>query len=154
MQTTKLYVMKSHRYTLQDIMSQAKQDSYTAILDGNGYEARALYGCKISMDLKTYEVQLQNTARGGNWYIPLTEKEINIFLENGWRIGIYTLSLSNYRTKLNSIESFIKTEMNGKKNPKQIRKLKTSRERVLENYSNIIKKLNQIKNGKVKDSKH
>ena len=106
------------------------------------------------MDLKTYEVQLQNTSRGGNWYVPLTEKQINIFLQNGWRIGIYTLSLSNYRIKLNSIESFIKTEMNGKKNPKQIRKLKTSRERVLENYSNIIKKLNQIKNGKVKDSKH
>ena len=75
--------MNSYRYTLQDIMSQAKQDSYTAILDGTGYEARALYGCKISMDLKTYEVQLQNTARGGNWYVPLTEKQINIFLQNG-----------------------------------------------------------------------
>ena len=143
--------MNSHRYTLQDIMSQAKRDSYAVNLDGNGYESRALYGCKISLDIQTGSVELRNMTQGGDWYLPLTEKEINIFLDNGWRIGIYTLSLSNYRKKLTRIEHHIKREMNGKKNPKQIQNLKALRERILQNYSNINKKLNH---GRVKDSKH
>ena len=135
-------------------MNQALDDRYALQSSGIGYRARVLYGCKIIQDDKTEEIEILNTALTGDWYLPITNSQKEIFLKKGWRIGVYELSLSNYRTKLNSIESFIKTEMNGKKNPKQIRKLKTSRERVLENYSNIIKKLNQIKNGKVKDSKH
>jgi hypothetical protein len=68
--------------------------------------------------------------------------------------------LSNYRIKLDKIEKFIKSEMNGRKNPKQIQSLKSSRQRILERYSNIknklnqLNKLNQIKNGQIKDSKH
>ena len=82
--------------------------------------------------------------RGGEWYLPLTKKEIESFLESGWRIGIYLLALSNYRIKLDRIEKFIKVEVNGRKNPKQIQSLKSSRQRILERYSKIKNELNQL----------
>lgn len=147
-------------YTLIDVWNQAKDDCFTANLDGEGYEARILYGCKISKDKETNIVQLQNTSRGGEWYIQLEPEEIEIFLNMGWRIGIYMLSLSNYRLKLDRIERLIKMEVNGRKNPKQIQSLKSSRQRILERYSKIknelnkLNQLNQIKNGQIKDSKH
>jgi len=147
-------------YTLIDVWNQAKDDCFTANLDGEGYEARILYGCKISKDKETNIVQLQNTSRGGEWYIQLEPEEIEIFLNMGWRIGIYMLSLSNYRLKLDRIEMLIKMEVNGRKNPKQIQSLKSSRQRILERYSKIknelnkLNQLNQIKNGQIKDSKH
>lgn len=147
-------------YTLIDVWNQAKDDCFTANLDGEGYEARILYGCKISKDKETNMVQLQNTSRGGEWYIQLEPEEIEIFLNMGWRIGIYMLSLSNYRLKLDRIERLIKMEVNGRKNPKQIQSLKSSRQRILERYSKIknqlnqLNNLNQIKNGQIKDSKH
>lgn len=147
-------------YTLIDVWNQAKEDCFTATLDGEGYEARILYGCKISKDNDTNMVQLQNTSRGGEWYLQLDPDEIEIFLKMGWRIGIYMLSLSNYRLKLDRIEMLIKMEVNGRKNPKQIQSLKSSRQRILEKYSKIknqlnqLNQLNQIKNGQIKDSKH
>ena len=105
-------------YKLIDVWNQAKEDCFTANLDGEGYEARILYGCKISKDNDTNMVQLQNTSRGGEWYLQLDPDEIEIFLKMGWRIGIYMLSLSNYRLKLDRIERLIKMEVNGRKNPK------------------------------------
>jgi len=147
-------------YKLIDVWNQAKDDCFTANLDGEGYEARILYGCKISKDNDTNMVQLQNTSRGGEWYLQLDPDEIEIFLKMGWRIGIYMLSLSNYRLKLDRIERLIKVEVNGRKNPKQIQSLKSSRQRILEKYSKIknqlnqLNQLNQIKNGQIKDSKH
>jgi len=131
-------------YTLIDVWNQAKDDCFTANLDGEGYEARILYGCKISKDKETNMVQLQNTSRGGEWYIQLEPEEIEIFLNMGWRIGIYMLSLSNYRLKLDRIERLIKMEVNGRKNPKQIQSLKSSRQRILERYSKIKNELNKL----------
>jgi len=131
-------------YTLIDVWNQAKEDCFTANLDGEGYEARILYGCKISKDNDTNMVQLQNTSRGGEWYLQLDPDEIEIFLKMGWRIGIYMLSLSNYRLKLDRIEMLIKMEVNGRKNPKQIQSLKSSRQRILEKYSKIKNQLNQL----------
>jgi hypothetical protein len=43
------------------------------------------------------------------------------------------------------VEESIKAEVNGKKNPKQITKLKKSRVEILSKYSKIINKLNQVK---------
>jgi hypothetical protein len=130
-------------YTLQEVMSQALEDSYALRSDHNGYKSVLLFGCKIMQDNKTKKIEIVDTTKTSDWYTPLTESEEKLFLENGWRIGVYKLSLSNYRTKLDRIEELIKREVNGKKNPKQINKLKSSREKVMNDYSKINKKLNQ-----------
>ena len=125
-------------------MNQAMTDEYSANLSGNKYDARLLYGCKIHRDHETKKVEILNTSLGGEWYSNITEPQLNIFLEKGWRIGVYELSLSNYRLKLDKIELSIKKEMNGKRNPKQIQSLKQARENVLKRYSKIKMKYNQI----------
>ncbi len=141
-----------HNYTIDQVMNQAIEDEYAVELGGEGYRARLLYGCKISQDNETKEVIIQNTSLGGEWYKNISHEQLEIFLDKGWRSGVYELSLSNYRTKLDRIEKSIKNEVNGRKNPKQIQSLKNSRENVLSRYSKIKYKLNQISNGKIKNS--
>lgn len=142
------------KYTMQDIMNQAMEDEFSANLNGKTYTARLLYGCKISQDKETKGIQILNTSLGGEWYSKIDNEQLNIFLEKGWRIGVYELSLSNYRLKLDKIEVSVKKEMNGRRNPKQIQSLKSARENILRKYSKIKYKLNQESNGKIKDSKH
>lgn len=142
------------KYSMQDIMNQAMQDEFSANLSGNKYNARLLYGCKIHQDVETKEIQILNTSLGGEWYAKVDNNQINIFLEKGWRIGVYELSLSNYRLKLDKIEWSVKKEMNGRRNPKQIQSLKSARENILRKYSKIKFKLNQESNDKIKNNQH
>ena len=132
-------------YTLEDIMQQAIDDEYSTNVDGKKIISRLLHGCKISQDLYTKKIEILNTAKGGEWYSKLTTAELNFFFEEGWTIGVYELSLSNYRTKLDKVEHLIKDEMNGRRNPKQIISLKASRESIMNRYAKIKKKYNQIK---------
>ena len=75
----------------------------------------------------------------------LDDTEQKEFSENGWRNGVYVISLSNYRLKLDKIEKKIKEEVNGKKpNIRYINNLKQEREEVLLKFSNINQKLNQL----------
>ena len=93
----------------------------------------------------TKQVQILNTMIGGNYYSNITEKDYETFLKKGWRYGVYVLSLSNYRTKLDLIERRIQKELTGRKSQKQLGILKTKREQVLLKYSELNYKLNQIK---------
>lgn len=129
--------------SLNEIWEEAKQDSFSSKLDGRGYESRMVFGIKIVYDHETKEVSILNTSIGGDFY----NKVINFdpFLKGGWRYGVYKTAIENYKYKLRQVEVSMKSEVNGKKNPKQITKLKNSRVRILSKYSNIISKLNQIK---------
>jgi hypothetical protein len=131
--------------TLNEVFEQARQDAYASTLDGDGYEARVLYGCKILRENETGEVTLLNTQLGGDYYEPLNKEEIEVFQQKGWRCGVYVLSLNNYRSKLDKVERAIHTEMNGRRNPKQIQSLKSHRERLMNRYTFIKQKYNLIK---------
>jgi|5B_taG_2_1085324.scaffolds.fasta_scaffold00291_11 hypothetical protein len=134
-------------YTIEQIWKQAKEDTFASNLDGAGYQARIVYGCRIVREDVTGEVQIYNTGKGGDYYKKV--HDVNVFLNNGWRYGCYEVSLDNYRDRLDRIEKLIKSEMNGKKNPKQIQSYKTQRESVLNKYAELMVKLNKLKsNGK------
>ncbi len=141
-------------YTLEDIMAQAMEDEYAVNLSGNGQYSKLLYGAKIVSDIHSGQIEILNTSKGGEWYSTINDEELKVFLEKGWRIGVYELSLSNYRLNLDRIELLIKQEMNGRRNPKQIQSLKTARENVLARYTKIKLKLNLTSNDKIKNSKH
>jgi hypothetical protein len=132
------------KYSLDDIYNQSVNDTYALQLDGDGYESRMVYGTKIIKDKLDGSIQILNTARGGDYYSHLTTEQLNNFLEKGWRYGVFVLSLSNYRSKLDIIEQRIKLFINEKKSEKQILQLKASRERILAKYSEINFKLNQL----------
>lgn len=132
-------------YSLEEVYQQAEDDHVAISLDGRGYESRMIYGIKIVRDNMTKQVQILNTMIGGNYYSNITEKDYETFLKKGWRYGVYVLSLSNYRTKLDLIERKIQKELTGRKSQKQLGILKTKREQVLLKYSELNYKLNQIK---------
>jgi len=133
----------NERISLMDVWMEAMDDNYSSALDGEGYEARMVFGIKIVYDHETKQVNIYNTSKGGNFY---TEVEnLDPFFEGGWRYGVYTTALQNYKDKLDKVEDAVRHEVNGKNNPKQITSLKNARIRLLNKYNNISDKLNKIK---------
>jgi len=132
---------------LQEIFEEANQDTYALSINAYGYKSRMVYGIKIVRDNDTGDIQFLNTMMGGDYYIKLSEDQINVFIQNGWRYGVYVLSLSNYRIKLDIIEKRMQKYISEKKSEKQVKQLKSSRERVLAKYSEINFKLNQLNYG-------
>lgn len=135
------------RYTMDDIYNQALEDTYAVAIDTDSYSSRMVYGAKIMKDHGSGRFELLNTMKGGDYYTQVTADELENFLSGGWRYGVFVLSLSNYRSKLDIIEQRIKQHINYKKSEKQIGILKSSRERILRKYSEINSKLNQINYG-------
>jgi len=143
-------MMRLHMYTPEQVFKQALRDDFAANLDGDGYEARLVYGTKICRDNATGKVEFFNvTHKGGSWggYLPLTEGEVFNFLHKGWRYGVYVLYLSNNRLKLDKIERRIRREANADNNLKVISYLTAQRQKVLEGYNKINHQLNLISNG-------
>jgi len=133
------------RYNLQDIWGQALQDDFATDINGQGYESRLVYGVKIIRDNVTKEVQILKAMTGSEYYPNLSKDEIEVFLDKGWRYGIYSLSLASYRTKLENIKEAIKSEVNGRNRIKRLYLYKESRDGILKKYNNINNKLNQLK---------
>ena len=133
------------RYDLQDIWRQALDDDFATDINGQGYESRLVYGVKIIRDNVTKEVQILKAMTGSEYYPNLSKDEIEVFLDKGWRYGIYSLSLASYRTKLENIKEAIKSEVNGRNRIKRLYLYKESRDGILKKYNNINNKLNQLK---------
>tara|TARA_R110000803_G_scaffold56959_3_gene114673 strand:+ start:11648 stop:12058 length:411 start_codon:yes stop_codon:yes gene_type:complete len=131
--------------SLEEVFQQALEDTHCTNLSSKGYEAFLVYSIKIIKDAITNEVMILNTAKNGDHYHLLDSEEIKIFLEKGWRYGVYVVSLSNYRLKLNKIERLIKAEANGRGSVKQIKSHKNYREYILLRFSEVNQKLNQLK---------
>ncbi len=134
---------KVNKYiSLRDVWEEAKDDTYSSNLDGVGYESRLVFGIKIVYEHETKFVHILNTSKGGDFYTEV--KNLDPFFKGGWRYGVYKTALSNYKYKLDKVDESMRNEVNGKKNPKQIKSLKNARVRILSRYNNIINKLNQI----------
>jgi hypothetical protein len=132
------------KYTLEDIWNQSLEDSYSAKLDADGYESRMVYGIKIVRDTESGEIEIFNTMKGGDYYQPINPQEMEVFNNNGWRYGVFVVSLSNYRTKLNAIQERIKREVNGSNSAKKLEEYKLYRESILSRYTEVNQKLNQL----------
>ena len=91
-------------YTLKEIFNQAKSDEFSAVLDGEEFEARLLSGIRIEQNKTSLDTIIHNTTLGGDFYKEITTEEYEIFYQKGWRSGVFVLCLSNYRRKLEMIE--------------------------------------------------
>jgi hypothetical protein len=135
------------QYSLEQLFNQAAIDPSSSSLHGSGYEAYILYGIKINKDLATGCVQFLDTSKAGSFYKPIPDEDMEVFREHGWRYGIYVLSLSNYRLKLDKVERQIKKYVNSKPSrpSKLLNNYHTSRTNIMKLYSEITNKLNQLK---------
>lgn len=133
--------------TLEEIFKEAVEHTATAVVDGDGYEARLLYGIRISRDNKTNEIVIEDSSSSGDYYNELSDESYQLFLDNSWKYGVYVLSLSNLRRKLDLIEIKIRDEINSRNNEKYIKSQMQSRDNVLNRYTTInnkLTKLNQV----------
>tara|TARA_Y100000592_G_scaffold25824_1_gene40729 strand:+ start:1312 stop:1719 length:408 start_codon:yes stop_codon:yes gene_type:complete len=133
-------------YSLNEVFEQAIKDDACGGLDSLRDKARLLNGIKITKDNTTEDIIIQNTTLGGDYYREITQVQYQVFKDKGWREGVYNVSLSNYKRKLDNVESRIKDELNGRKNAKTIQLAKSQRQRIMENYSKISTELNFNKN--------
>jgi translation initiation factor 2 beta subunit (eIF-2beta)/eIF-5 len=131
-------------YSLEEVFKESVQDSETGILDSLEYEARLVRGIKIIRDNETGEVEIYNTTLGGDYYQEITTEQYELFKENGWKVAVYVISLSNYRKKLVKIEQRIKEELGGRKNAKSIKMSKSRRLTILKNFSEVSNKLKEL----------
>ena len=126
------------------LLDQASKDRATISLSCGKYEAYILYSIKIVKDNITEAVQIYNTAANGDHYKIIDSDDLKVFLKKGWRYGVYVISLSNYRLKLDKIEQRIREEIAGKSNIRNIKMLKLQREDILKRFSKVNQKLNQF----------
>ena len=133
-------------YSLEEVFNQSNEDRYAARLNGVGYISNTLYGVKIIRDNITSDVEILHAQFSEGYYAELTEDQVKIFLDNGWRYGVFVVALSNYCLKLDSIENKIKDAMSRRGSKKLVQMLKDRREEVLKKYTEINNKLNKIKN--------
>lgn len=126
------------------LLDQASKDRATISLSCGKYEAYILYSIKIVKDNITEAVQIYNTAANGDHYKIIDSDDLKVFLKKGWRYGVYVISLSNYRLKLDKIEQRIREEIAGKSNIRNIKMLKLQREDILKRFSKVNQKLNQL----------
>ena len=128
-------------YKLTDIFNQADNDEVSINIDGLGYEARLRQGIKITREGQ--DVQILNTTRGGLFYDEITSEQYQTFFEYGWVIGVYRLTLVNYRRRLELIEMKMKQEVNSRKNDKHIKSMKKIRTSILIDYRRVTKQINK-----------
>tara|TARA_R110002020_G_scaffold191683_1_gene391602 strand:- start:837 stop:1238 length:402 start_codon:yes stop_codon:yes gene_type:complete len=128
-------------YKLNDIFNQANTDEVSINLDGMGYEARLRQGIKITKE--GHDVHIYNTTKGGLFYEEITTEQYQTFLDNGWVVGVYRLTLLNYRRRLDLIEKKMKQEVNTRKNDKHIKSMKKIRKQILIDYRRVIKQINK-----------
>ncbi len=131
-------------FSLEDIFDQAFSDKKSAKIIENGYQSVSLLDVKIIKDDYTHEIDLLNTSK--RYYQRLTDFEFNTFKEKGWRYGVYVVTLSNYRSKLNRVEKSIRYEVNGSNRQKIVKQLKAKRVQFLSEYNNLKNKLNEQTN--------
>ena len=130
---------------LNSVFEEAKLDEYSGVLDSKGAEARIVLAIKIIRDRESGDVEILNTSKGGDYYKEISKDEYELFIKKGWRYGVYVLYLSNCRLKLNSIEIRINEHI--QENIKTtLEMLQTRRKVILNNYSKVKNKLNQINN--------
>ena len=69
--------MRNLKYVFKDALA----DEFSANLDTEYVEARLVFGVKIIKERETDEVEIYNTARGGDYYQEISLKEYKNFVE-------------------------------------------------------------------------
>lgn len=132
--------------TLNQIFDIAISDKYALVYKGNGYTSVSLYIIKIIKDTESGEVTIYSSELSDNWYTELTEKELNIFKNNGWRYGVYVLTLSNFSLKHTRLCTMLELVKISKKNSKHSASYLENEIRAVEEKQKEIQiKLNKIK---------
>jgi hypothetical protein len=129
---------------LEWVFNDAREDEFAGDLDDSYVEARIVFGVKIVRDRGTGEIEILNTTKGGDYYEEISKKEYDNFYIKGWRYGVYIVSLSNYRRKLDLINDKIQDLIGKSARKKDIDSLQERRKNIMQRYTKVSKKLNLL----------
>ena len=129
--------------SLKEVFDQATLDNRAASIKTPGYWSITRRNAKIVKDIASGDVILINSSKMMDEEV--TDDEVKIFLKFGWKSGVYSLTLFNYRSKLNYIEAKIKDSINSNKSQKSIKDLKSKRDTLMAEYTQLNSKLNDSK---------
>lgn len=129
------------KYNLKEIFRQAEEDNYSVKINGNGYKSVILYSVKIIKDDKSGDVAIIDTRNKLYYYQMISKEDESFFLNNGWRMGVYNLTIKKYKDKLDLIEKKIKELINERQPKKVIDQMKNERELILNKYTEINNKI-------------
>ena len=129
-------------HSLEDLYSQAILDRSTYRSTTKNKDTFIKYG--VMLRKFPNKIELVNCHKGGDYFSPFTEDEVQMFKDNGWKKGVLLFLIKTYKRKLNMIEVRIQQEINGRKNDKYIKGLKVKREGILNKYSIRQKQLTKL----------
>lgn len=122
---------------IQDIFKQAETDSLSTRLVAPESVSYIYKGVKI--EDKGGDIKIYNTKIPGDYYTEITEDQMQVFLELGFRLGVYNVCIYNYNNSLESIQSTIMNELTGRNNQKHYRSMKGQRSYIMNKYTEILK---------------
>ena len=132
-------------YSLEEIFLIASNDRYASKMNSSSYESSMLYGIKIVKDETTSEIQIFSTY--GDHYKEIDKESYAIFLNNGWRYGVYVLSLVNYCANIDKLGQLLSYQLSlgTKMSKKSIMSIMEDRDYLMEKKMEVTIKFNNLK---------
>lgn len=130
--------------SLEEIFQEAVTDKDAVSLDMLGHEARMLYNVKISRDRNSGKIIIQDSFSSGDHYKEISENQYIFFIDNGWKISVYTMATDNLDKRIYKIKQSIRRETNSRNNESIIKGYTQSIESVLSMQNKIKNKLNKL----------
>jgi restriction endonuclease len=124
------------------VFEQARNSESSFSISDSSAECYIDNGVKICRDLRTNEVTIYNTMRGGDYYEQLTPRELNNFEELGWEVASVMLNLSEISKKRSHIKALIEND-NGER-PEQTKSLLNRLNQIQERWNRVNTKLSLI----------
>jgi hypothetical protein len=137
-------------FSLNDVFEEAKADTLSVSINAIEYEAQLLCGIKIIRDkrklLKANRITILNTQKGGDHYREINPDDYKMFESSGWKHGVYVLSLSNCRLKIDRLEeSIVNEELREQPREKSIKSMRHQIERTHSRVLLLTEKFNKFK---------
>lgn len=124
------------QYSLDEVFTQASKDHSSCRYDTSEYDSYLSHGIKIVRDNRTQQVTIMDTTMS-EYYEEISDEDYDLFRTKGWLFGIYTLSLANFKDRVDQLTRHIKYEVNQSKRKKKLLELRDEREQVLKRYYKV-----------------
>lgn len=131
--------------TLLELFYDASIDKSTCKISRPGFESYLYFGIKISRDLKTGEIRILNTHKGGANYQEIPPKEYEYFYSHGWIDSIHKIVFQTNEGKIARAKERLGKLSPCRANDKTIRELSTICENRIEQQKIIAKRLEMSK---------